>query len=70
MGNLKVYITQQNQGNEYNNVYFNETQNQQLKQGFNDIVNGQEPQTSIAGTTTTQQSQQASTSVISKLGRS
>lgn len=64
-GQPKVYITQQNQGNEYNNVYFNETQNQQLKQGFNDIVNGQELQTSIAGTTTTQQSQQASTSVIS-----
>ncbi|STP37874.1 lipoprotein [Enterococcus durans] len=57
----KVYLTQQNQGNENNYLYFNETQNQQLKQGFIDIVNGQTPQTPVveestqqATTTTTQ----------------
>lgn len=44
-GQPKVYLTQQNQGNENNYMYFNETQNQQLKQGFIDIVNGQTPQT-------------------------
>lgn len=44
-GQPKVYLTQQNQGNENNYLYFNETQNQQLKQGFSDIVNGQTPQT-------------------------
>ena len=38
-GQPKVYLTQQNQGNENNYLYFNETQNQQLKQGFSDIVN-------------------------------
>jgi len=57
----KVYLTQQNQGNENNYMYFSETQNQQLKQGFVDIVNGQAPQTLVVGepnqqvtTTTTQ----------------
>ncbi len=30
-GQPKVYITQQNQGNDQNYMYFNETQNQQLK---------------------------------------
>ncbi|MDB7101294.1 DUF4767 domain-containing protein [Enterococcus mundtii] len=57
----KIYITQQNQGNENNYMYFSETQNQQLKQGFVDIVNGQAPQTLVVGepnqqvtTTTTQ----------------
>ncbi|EOS7791853.1 TPA: DUF4767 domain-containing protein [Enterococcus hirae] len=44
-GQPKVYLTQQNQGNDKNYMYFNETQNQQLKQGFIDIVNGQTPQT-------------------------
>ncbi len=60
-GQPKVYLTQQNQGNENNYLYFNETQNQQLKQGFIDIVNGQTPQTLVveestqqATTTTTQ----------------
>ncbi|HFD1798417.1 TPA: DUF4767 domain-containing protein [Enterococcus faecium] len=60
-GQPKVYLTQQNQGNENNYLYFNETQNQQLKQGFIDIVNGQTPQTPVveestqqATTTTTQ----------------
>ncbi|KNB92459.1 hypothetical protein LK34_07875 [Enterococcus faecium] len=31
-GQPKVYLTQQNQGNENNYLYFNETQNQQLRQ--------------------------------------
>uniref|UniRef100_UPI0023B33BEE DUF4767 domain-containing protein n=1 Tax=Enterococcus faecium TaxID=1352 RepID=UPI0023B33BEE len=60
-GQPKVYLTQQNQGNENNYLYFKETQNQQLKQGFIDIVNGQTPQTPVveestqqATTTTTQ----------------
>ncbi|EMF0635017.1 DUF4767 domain-containing protein [Enterococcus faecium] len=57
-GQPKVYLTQQNQGNENNYLYFNETQNQQLKQGFTDIVNGQTPvveeSTQQATTTTTQ----------------
>ncbi len=60
-GQPKVYLTQQNQGNENNYLYFNETQNQQLKQGFIDIVNGQTPQNPVveestqqATTTTTQ----------------
>ncbi|HGF8366255.1 TPA: DUF4767 domain-containing protein [Enterococcus faecium] len=56
-GQPKVYLTQQNQGNENNYLYFNETQNQQLKQGFIDIVNGQTPQTPVAEEST-QQSQQ------------
>lgn len=54
----KVYLTQQNQGNDKNYMYFNETQNQQLKQGFIDIVNGQTPvveeSTQQVTTTTTQ----------------
>ncbi|RXW34047.1 DUF4767 domain-containing protein [Enterococcus faecium] len=57
-GQPKVYLTQQNQGNDKNYMYFNETQNQQLKQGFSDIVNGQTPvveeSTQQATTTTTQ----------------
>lgn len=57
----KVYLTQQNQGNDKNYMYFNETQNQQLKQGFIDIVNGVTPQIPVADTTTTQQSQQTET---------
>ena len=57
-GQPKVYLTQQNQGNENNYLYFNETQNQQLKQGFIDIVNGQTPQTPVVEEST----QQATTS--------
>lgn len=56
-GQPKVYITQQNQGNDQNYMYFNETQNQQLKQGFVDIVNGQMPQTPVVE----ESSQQATT---------
>ena len=65
-GQPKVYLTQQNQGNENNYLYFNETQNQQLKQGFIDIVNGQTPQTPVVeestqqATTTTTQSTSSS----------
>ncbi|MDQ8432420.1 MULTISPECIES: DUF4767 domain-containing protein [Enterococcus] len=59
-GQPKVYLTQQNQGNENNYLYFNETQNQQLKQGFIDIVNGQTPQTPVVEEST-QQSQQTET---------
>ena len=46
-GQPKVYLTQQNQGNDKNYMYFNETQNQQLKQVFIDIVNVQTPQTPV-----------------------
>jgi len=35
----KVLISQQNQGNEENNFYFSETDNQDLQDGFADIVN-------------------------------
>ncbi|EMF0569705.1 DUF4767 domain-containing protein, partial [Enterococcus faecium] len=65
-GQPKVYLTQQNQGNDKNYMYFNETQNQQLKQGFSDIVNGQTPQTPVVeestqqATTTTTQSTSSS----------
>ncbi|QIS82637.1 DUF4767 domain-containing protein [Enterococcus faecium] len=65
-GQPKVYLTQQNQGNDKNYMYFNETQNQQLKQGFIDIVNGQTPQTPVVeestqqATTTTTQSTSSS----------
>lgn len=57
-GQPKVYLTQQNQGNENNYLYFNETQNQQLKQGFIDIVNGQTPvvEESTQQVTTTEES--------------
>ena len=53
-GQPKVYLTQQNQGNDKNYMYFNETQNQQLKQGFIDIINGQTPQTPVAEESTQQ----------------
>lgn len=53
-GQPKVYLTQQNQGNENNYLYFNETQNQQLKQGFTDIINGQTPQTPVVEESTQQ----------------
>lgn len=53
-GQPKVYLTQQNQGNDKNYMYFNETQNQQLTQGFIDIVNGQTPQTPVAEESTQQ----------------
>ncbi len=65
-GQPKVYLTQQNQGNDKNYMYFNETQNQQLKQGFSDIMNGQTPQTPVVeestqqATTTTTQSTSSS----------
>ncbi|HIH2393923.1 TPA: DUF4767 domain-containing protein, partial [Enterococcus faecium] len=54
---------QKNQGNENNYLYFNETQSQQLKQGFIDIVNGQTPQTPQTPVVeeSTQQSQQTET---------
>lgn len=39
-GQPKVLITQQNQGNANNYIYFNETANSELKAGFNRIVNG------------------------------
>ncbi len=57
-GQPKVYLTQQNQGNDKNYMYFNETQNQQLKQGFIDIVNGQTPvvEESTQQVTTTEES--------------
>ncbi|PQD00890.1 DUF4767 domain-containing protein [Enterococcus faecium] len=63
----KVYLTQQNQGNDKNYMYFNETQNQQLKQGFIDIVNGQTPQTPVVEESTQQATttQSASSSAIS-----
>lgn len=53
-GQPKVYLTQQNQGNDKNYMYFNETQNQQLKQGFIDIVNGQTPQNPVVEESTQQ----------------
>lgn len=37
----KVLVTQQNQGNPDNYLYFNETANNELKNGFNQIVYGQ-----------------------------
>ncbi|MGH1685415.1 DUF4767 domain-containing protein [Enterococcus lactis] len=63
-GQPKVYLTQQNQGNENNYLYFNETQNQQLKQGFIDIVNGQTPQTPVVEEST-QQVTTAEESIVS-----
>lgn len=36
----KVYVTQQNQGNEENYLHFNLTENAELKNGFSSIVNG------------------------------
>ncbi len=36
----KVLVTQQNQGNPDNYLYFNETANNELKNGFNQIVYG------------------------------
>lgn len=38
-GNPEVLITEQNQGNPNNWIYFNHTQNQELQNGFADIVN-------------------------------
>lgn len=38
-GQPQVYITQQNQGNAENYLYFSETQNAELRQGFTDIFN-------------------------------
>ncbi|MDT2864237.1 DUF4767 domain-containing protein [Vagococcus carniphilus] len=39
-GTPKVFVTQQNQGNDQNYLYFNETQNADIKNGFAQIVNG------------------------------
>lgn len=38
-GEPKVLVSQQNQGNAENNFYFSETENQDLKDGFANIVN-------------------------------
>lgn len=38
-----VFLTQQNQGNPENNLYFSETQNEALKNGFASILRGEEP---------------------------
>lgn len=57
----KIYITQQNQGNENNYMYFSETQNQQLKQGFVDIVNGNVPQTPVVEETTPESTNSSTT---------
>lgn len=42
-GQPKVYVTQQNQGNDKNYMYFTETQNAEIKQGFSQIVEGNSP---------------------------
>lgn len=39
-GQPEVLVTQQNQGNENNWLYFSETQNQELRMGFAKIVQG------------------------------
>ncbi|KAF1299349.1 hypothetical protein BAU15_01505 [Enterococcus sp. JM4C] len=39
-GTPKVYVTTQNQGNEHNYLYFRETENNELKTGFAEIVTG------------------------------
>ncbi len=39
-GVSKVYVTQQNQGNEQNYLHFSETQNADIKNGFSQIING------------------------------
>lgn len=36
----KVLVTQQNQGNQFNYLYFHETENSELRNGFNQIVLG------------------------------
>lgn len=41
-GNPKVFVTQQNQGNEKNYLYFTETQNEDIKNGFSQIVNNKQ----------------------------
>lgn len=38
-GTPKVYVTQQNQGNDQNYLYFSQTENPDLSNGFNNIVN-------------------------------
>ena len=45
-GQPKVYVTQQNQGNDKNYMYFTETQNAEIKQGFSQIVEGNSPSSS------------------------
>lgn len=37
-GQPKVLVTQQNQGNEKNYLYFNQSQNQELNNGFNSVI--------------------------------
>jgi uncharacterized protein YceK len=39
-GEPKVLVTMQNQGNEHNYLYFKETDNKELKEGFSDLVRG------------------------------
>ena len=41
-GEPKVLVTSQNQGNEHNYLYFKETDNKELKDGFKDLVRGNE----------------------------
>ena len=41
-GQPKVLVTQQNQGNEKNYLYFNQCQNQELNNGFSQIISNQQ----------------------------
>ena len=41
-GQPKVLVTQQNQGNEKNYLYFNQSQNQELNNGFSQIISNQQ----------------------------
>ncbi|UUV98157.1 DUF4767 domain-containing protein [Vagococcus luciliae] len=41
-GQPKVYVTQQNQGNNENYLHFSETQNSDIKAGFSQIVGGEQ----------------------------
>ena len=41
-GQPKVYVTQQNQGNNENYLHFSETQNADIKSGFSQIVGGEQ----------------------------
>lgn len=50
-GNPKVLVTQQNQGNDKNYLYFNQSQNEELNNGFNQIVSNKE----VAKPTNTEQ---------------
>jgi len=57
-GGPVVLVTQQNQGNEENKVYFKTTDNNNLKNGFSKIVSGQATSSAESQTTTSKQSQQ------------